>query len=152
DYLTSRMRFRCIRVDDIDHRNELEKRLIATIAQCQVCQPSPSWLGLKCYAPAVQTTGLWNAQHVQGPLLDAATASTFQLAASRGANGRRDRDFADALLLIPCSASKNGATVADLPTYSAADFLGARSRPLLDEGRQLAFTRPGTKLERDSPR
>lgn len=56
--------FRCVRIDDMDERNEFERWLIATLAACPDCGPSPSWLGHYAYPQPVRSSGLWNVQHV----------------------------------------------------------------------------------------
>ena len=62
-YLSERMYFRCVQIADLELRNHLEMALIATVAQCQVCRPSGTWLGKYAYPGQVWSTGLWNAQH-----------------------------------------------------------------------------------------
>src|SRR4051794_21666757 len=70
--VTARLRctftFACVHIEDQELRNHLEDRLIASVAQCAVCQPSPGWLGSRAYPSNVRLTGLWNSQHVDGPL------------------------------------------------------------------------------------
>jgi hypothetical protein len=56
--------FRCVRIDDMDERNEFERWLIATLAACPDCGRSPRWLGNYAYPQPVRSSGLWNAQHV----------------------------------------------------------------------------------------
>ena len=58
--------FQCIRIDDMDERNEFERWLIATLAACPDCGPSPGWLGNYAYPQPVRLSGLWNVQHVGG--------------------------------------------------------------------------------------
>lgn len=43
-------------------RCDLETQLIATVAQCEDCHPSPSWLGNHHPNPAIKKSGLWNVQ------------------------------------------------------------------------------------------
>jgi hypothetical protein len=62
--LRQRFRFRCVFVPDMDERNKLEALLVATLAACQVCCPSPSWLGQRAYSGKVRASGLWNSQYV----------------------------------------------------------------------------------------
>lgn len=56
--------FRCIEVNDIDSRNMLEKKLIATISLCRICIPSEQWLGIHTYSEKVRNSGLWNSNYV----------------------------------------------------------------------------------------
>jgi hypothetical protein len=62
--LRDRFRFRCVRVPDLVERNGLEALLVATLAACDVCRPSSSWLGLHAYSEKVRASGLWNSQYV----------------------------------------------------------------------------------------
>ena len=59
-------RFRCVMVEDREERNGLEAALIATLAACPMCGPSPSWLGRYAYSETVRSSGLWNSQFVGG--------------------------------------------------------------------------------------
>jgi hypothetical protein len=56
--------FRCVRIDDMSQRNKFERWLIATLAACSDCGPSPRWLGHYAYPQPVRSSGLWNVQHV----------------------------------------------------------------------------------------
>lgn len=151
DYLQARTRFRCIRVDDREERNRLEARLIASLAACPHCRPSAQWLGHHCYAPAVKRTGLWNAQHVDGePLEEHDLTSLRRLAGSQDPD-TGTHDLSDTLLIIPCSASKRGVQVPVLPLRVIRDFLSDDATAILEEGRRLAFTKTGTRLDEDSP-
>jgi len=47
-------------------RLALEAGLIATVAQCRYCHPSPGWLGRFSPKPVISRTGLWQKQHVNG--------------------------------------------------------------------------------------
>ena len=67
--LTTAFTFRCVRVDDRTERNELEKRLIATLAACPACRSSPGWLGGYACREEVRSSGLWNVHHLDGPLV-----------------------------------------------------------------------------------
>lgn len=50
-------RFRCVRIDDMAERNRFEGLLIASLAACPACRPSPTWLGLHAYSPVVSIVG-----------------------------------------------------------------------------------------------
>jgi hypothetical protein len=58
-----------LRVDGVDERGYLERNAIAllSIRQGGVDQPSLSWLGLHAPNERIQTSGLWNDQHVDEP-------------------------------------------------------------------------------------
>jgi hypothetical protein len=78
DLLRERFRFRCVRVPDLAERNGLEALLIATLAACSVCRPSPSWLGLHAYSENVRASGLWNSQYVGDATIDQRDLDRFQ--------------------------------------------------------------------------
>ena len=78
--LQSKFCFRCIRIDDVELRNQLERKLIATLAQCPTCIPSDLWLGRYAYSEKVQRTGLWNSDHVDGPTMDSEDMAAFSRA------------------------------------------------------------------------
>ena len=78
ELLRQRLRFRCVRVPDMTERNRLEALLVATVAACDVCRPSPSWLGLQAYSEKVRASGLWNSQYVGGTTIDGSTLGRFQ--------------------------------------------------------------------------
>ena len=48
----------------------LEGRLIGTLAQCSSCVPSPGWLGRHSPDPRIQTSGLWQVQHLKHDPID----------------------------------------------------------------------------------
>lgn len=86
DRVTARLRsftFACVQIDDQKLRNHLERRLISAVAQCGTCQPSPGWLGSSAYPPNVRSTGLWNSQHVDGPLATDLDIDAFRRLARR---------------------------------------------------------------------
>ena len=70
--------FRCVRIPDMNERNELEARLVATLAACRVCQPSSSWLGQYAYSAKVRASGLWNSQYVGGATIGPTDLRRFQ--------------------------------------------------------------------------
>jgi len=76
--LRSSFRFRCLEVVDQAERNELESVLIATIAACPVCGPSPTWLGRHAYSDKVRSSGLWNSRDVGGPTITGHQLKRFQ--------------------------------------------------------------------------
>jgi len=72
--------FRCIEIDDQNLRNALEKKLIATISLCRVCEPSENWLGKFTYSENVRGSGLWNSDYVfdQSLILSAIHLKTLE--------------------------------------------------------------------------
>lgn len=65
----------------------LEARLIATVARCSACRPSPDWLGQYSPKEKIRQSGLWQVQHLRA---DPLTES--------------DR----ALLMAACAATRRG--------------------------------------------
>lgn len=60
DYIRKNITFVVIEVNDYEKRKELEKALIATVAQCPECNASDKWLGKYCAAPKIRNGKLWN--------------------------------------------------------------------------------------------
>lgn len=60
---------RCVAIPEQSLRNELEKRLVATLSACPTCEASQDWLGRHCYSEKVRNSGLWNSNGVGGPHL-----------------------------------------------------------------------------------
>jgi hypothetical protein len=141
--------FRCVYIPDRQERNRFEALLIATLAACDQCQPSRSWLGNFAYSEVVKRSGLWNSDYVGGPTLR--DADVRRLATLIDASPRSpQKDLSDTLLLIPCSAGKDGAPDPGLPACTVADFLGQKTAAILEEGRALAFKKRGIHLDRRS--
>lgn len=63
-YIQSNMSFAVIQVNDKVQREELEKKLIATVARCQDCLPSDMWLGKKCSSHKIAQGKLWNVTYL----------------------------------------------------------------------------------------
>ena len=152
-YITENLTFRCVGIDDLAERNRFEMSLLATLAACTSCLPSPQWLGLHAYPQAVRSSGLWNVQHVDGPTISLRDLDRFAelveataTPAHAKGTGRLDRT----LLVIPCSGGKDGTADPGLGRVAVADFLGDESRHLLQEGRARAFARRGVMLDETS--
>jgi hypothetical protein len=128
-----------VRVDDQVLRNHLERRLIASVAQCPACRPSEEWLGLRAYSDRVRSSGLWNSDDVDGPGASDADLATFGRLARSSRSGVAD--LADTLLLIPCSKAKRGGRLLDIASASMGEFLDAEASESLAEGRIEAFKR-----------
>ena len=58
-HIQTKMSFVVFRVDTKDERLFWESRLIATIAACRDCAPSPGWLGLSSPVEKIKHFGLW---------------------------------------------------------------------------------------------
>ncbi len=153
--LASRFRFRCVRIDDMELRNRLEAGLIASLAGCTDCRPSPSWLGHSCYQVNVRESGLWNKEFVGGSPLTDLELSQFgdrvdaTLKEINPAMALVD-DLSDTLLVIPCCKSKNGIRVPELPRRSVGEFFGEDERARLDQGRTKAWENPKTSIDESS--
>jgi hypothetical protein len=76
--LRERFTFRCVWVPGRNERNELEALLVATLAACDVCRPSSSWLGRCAYSEKVRASGLWNSQCVGGATIGPSDLRRFQ--------------------------------------------------------------------------
>lgn len=151
EHIKQGMRFRCLRIDDLKERNAFEALLIATVAACPTCTPSPDWLGKHCYSTAVRATGLWNSEFVYGTTVTEEELDRLHTLARARTVDATD-DLADTLLIIPCSASKRGARLPrPLTPRTVEDDLDHHARQVLEEGRQLAFTKRGTSLDETSP-
>lgn len=148
-YLEEHCVFRCVRIDDRDERNRFEALLVATVAACEHCRPSDSWLGCHAYSEAVRRSGLWNRQFVGGPFMTEQDLVRFQelVRATPGAKTESD-DLSTTLLLIPCSAGKAGDWPVALPARHLTDFLSPQFVALLKEGRERAFAK--TSLDTSS--
>jgi hypothetical protein len=69
--LASHFTFACVEVETKERRPRLESGLIALLARYPLAPPSPTWLGRFARADAIQSSGLWNTQHVaSSPLSD----------------------------------------------------------------------------------
>jgi hypothetical protein len=136
--LRSSFSFTCVEVKDQVLRNRLERRLIASVAQCSTCRPSEGWLGLDAYPGRVRTSGLWNSDHVDGPGADDGDLASF-LALVRAPGA--EQDLADTLLLLPCCKAKRGTGFRDITPRLINNFLGRQGLELLLEGRSVAFAR-----------
>jgi hypothetical protein len=139
--------FACVEIEQQHLRNELERRLIAALAQCRTCRPSASWLGSHAYPSEVRSSGLWNSQHVEGTAPSSELLDEFwdRVAASRAG----EDDLSDTLLLIPCSAGKRGRAHLGLVPTPISAFLGENAKTVLLEGRAQAFER--ASFDRSSP-
>jgi hypothetical protein len=65
EMLRSRFRFVVFPVAGRENRALLESRLIATVAQCPDCTPSPAWFGRFSPKGKIRESGLWQEQHAK---------------------------------------------------------------------------------------
>lgn len=68
-YIQGKFSFVVIPIKDKKQRLDLESRLIASIAQCNACEPSKEWLGNDSPVLAIKNYGLWQVQKLEGILL-----------------------------------------------------------------------------------
>ena len=62
EYIQNDITFALIILPNKTQREELESKLISTIAHCGECQPSANWLGKYCSEPKIANGKLWNKQ------------------------------------------------------------------------------------------
>jgi hypothetical protein len=77
--------FRCVSIPELSERNQLEARLIATLAACNECGPSASWLGLHAYSPTVCNSGLWNIEFIGNEIISQDDLNRFRVLVERTA-------------------------------------------------------------------
>ena len=73
DILRQKFMFRFLVIDDESLRmgqDGLEGKLIATVAQCGLCKPSPSWFGHSSPVAKIRDSGLWQVQHLDDEIID----------------------------------------------------------------------------------
>ncbi len=59
-------------------RHMMEARLIASVANCAECHPSPNWLGLYSPNAKICASGLWQVQHLDGEPLNQSELTLLQ--------------------------------------------------------------------------
>jgi hypothetical protein len=150
-YIGQAMKFRCVQISDKLERNVFEKLLVATIAQCSVCQPSSGWLGKFSYSSNVPTTGLWNSDYVDGPPISEPDLRRFSELVMSTPDFAKGLDLSDTLLIIPCCGEKLGNIDPGLPERKVVDNLSPTSAALLENGRRLALAKPKVSLEQNTP-
>jgi len=88
ELLKKNFKFRCVEIVDKDERNDMEKKLIATLSKCPQCGPSNRWLGLWAYNEKVKSSGLWNSDYVDEPYeMTPSDLEKFEGYAKSGYNG-----------------------------------------------------------------
>ncbi|MCL2176446.1 MAG: hypothetical protein FWB72_00605 [Firmicutes bacterium] len=68
--IKKRFYFKLIKVECSVYRSSLEKRLIATVAQCEDCSASENWLGKDSPEKKIVEKGLWQVQGLKGETLN----------------------------------------------------------------------------------
>jgi hypothetical protein len=66
--LKDRFFFKCVRIDNREVRNYLERATIRDLSRCPNCRPSDTWLGKFAYNPKVRNSGMWNSEFAFGAL------------------------------------------------------------------------------------
>src|SRR5262249_32207925 len=59
EYIQQHFSFVVVRVDQKEERLLLESRMISTVSGCDVCRPSPHWLGASSPKMKIRKCGLW---------------------------------------------------------------------------------------------
>lgn len=67
--LRDKFSFSCFDVDQMEERLELERGIIALLAQHPLSPPSPDWLGKYAVNEKIRRSGLWNTQHIEAKCL-----------------------------------------------------------------------------------
>lgn len=67
--LRDKFSFSCFDVDQMEERLELERGIIALLAQHPLSPPSPDWLGKYAANEKIRRSGLWNTQHIEAKCL-----------------------------------------------------------------------------------
>lgn len=88
--LRERFFFRFITLGDSkEQRLGLEKHLIATVAQCSLCRPSPGWLGSFSLDERIQQNHLWLIQGAKDRPINEADKKTISEAIARTQEGMK---------------------------------------------------------------
>jgi hypothetical protein len=58
-YIRNSFSFAVFRIDSKDKRLRIESKMISTISRCNICQPSPGWLGFHSPLEKIRKSGLW---------------------------------------------------------------------------------------------
>jgi len=84
--LRNNFSFRFILVEEETERmgtKGLESRLIGTVAQCSLCQPSNSWLGKHSPKMEIRRSGLWLVQHLSSSPITIEEKNLISIAITR---------------------------------------------------------------------
>jgi hypothetical protein len=65
-HLAEKCHFIAIAIEDIEKVNELEKKMTATVVQCNEYKPSKGWLGYNSPQNKIRKYGLWQEQSLNG--------------------------------------------------------------------------------------
>lgn len=77
-YIKDNFYFKAIVVEDKKRRDELEKKMIATVAQCTQCKPSKSWFGNISPIAKIRKSGLWQVEDFNGSILNRSDLSEIE--------------------------------------------------------------------------
>jgi hypothetical protein len=69
EYIRDNISFAVIPITGKEMRLTLESRLIATVAQCEECEPSDTWLGKDSPVKKIAQSGLWLVSGQNGAIL-----------------------------------------------------------------------------------
>lgn len=62
--IRSEFSFIVIPINSYEDRHYFERKAIATVSLCSICEPSHAWLGLSSPVQKIRESGLWNVQHL----------------------------------------------------------------------------------------
>jgi len=65
ELLRANFAFRFVVIGDAEIRRKLERCLIATVARCGLCKPSPNWLGQYSPKDKIRSSGLWQVRYLR---------------------------------------------------------------------------------------
>jgi hypothetical protein len=65
-YFAAHFTFACIPINGRVNRLRLESGLISLVANYPIRAPSETWLGRYASREEIQSSGLWNTQHIRG--------------------------------------------------------------------------------------
>jgi hypothetical protein len=79
----------------------LEAALIGTVANCGVCKPSLTWLGLYSPKPEIRQTGLWLVQHLRSKPINESDMAAINTALMRNTSGTVGYEWSDLTSVSP---------------------------------------------------
>lgn len=80
EYIKDHVYFKAIEIADTARRAELEKKMIATVSNCNHCRPSQNWLGNRSPETKIRQSGLWQKQNLLGSILNEADLAEIEQA------------------------------------------------------------------------
>jgi len=146
EYIQNNCSFVAFPVTDKSERLRLESGIIATVAGCSVCSPSPDWLGRYSPKENIRSSGLWLIQGLSAqPLMDIEYQRIIELTGNKFSATPKKQPTLNSTR-IKSVQSKNVST--DQTGYwPLQEFLTACNKQIVD----LTFNQIGKILGRDLP-